>query len=396
MSQVLPTSLAAKHTNAALGEGAFWFGLVCLAASFVGILSIALARPGFSATEVFPALGVMALGGVIIFLQRSPSVALVVLVVGIELIGLSWYAHTIFIFQNAQVGDPRASSDTLFISFATTAIVMFGVTAGRVLPGITSVVIAYGLSTGTVVVLALMTEHEVVPDITATGITVVLVLMLSLVRISRRRARSIESDITRADNDDTAAMVRARAANRISALVHDTVLNELAVVSTRAAGPLPDEVRERIAESVARVAAEDARGDTVVLAGERLGGAVADAVDAARVQGLVVTVDGDIGAVGELTAPVAASLGLAVRQCLDNVAAHSGTDLAEVAVIAGDGVLTVMVVDSGRGFAENGVGTDRLGLRNSVRQRIAGIGGTVQIFTTEGVGTSVSMTVPTR
>ena len=394
MSQVLPTSLAAKHTNAALGEGAFWFGLVCLAASFVGILSIALVRPGFTAMAVFPALGVIALGGVIIFLQRSRSIPIVVLVVGIELIGLAWYAHAIFVFQNSQTGDPRATSDTLFISFATTAIVMFGVTAGRTLPGITSVTVAYGLSTGTVIVLALMTDHVVVPDITATGIFVVLVLVLSLVRVSRRRARSIEPDITQADNDDTAAMYRARAANRVSALVHDTVLNELAVVSTRAAGPLPDEVRDRIAESVARVAAEDARGDTAVLPGERLGGAVADAVDAARVHGLVVTVDGDIGAVSSLTPAVAAALGLAVRQCLDNVAAHSGTDLAEVAVIAGAGVITVMVVDSGRGFAENGVGSDRLGLRNSVRQRIAGVGGTVQIWTTEGVGTSVSMTVP--
>jgi len=396
MSQVLPASLAAKHTNAALGEGAFWFGLVCLGASFAGILSIALARPGFSAGAVFPALGVIAVGGVIVFLLRSPSIPLVVLVVVIETIGLAWYAYTIFAFQNTQADDPRPTSDTLFISFATTAIVMFGVTAGRVLPGIASVIVAYVLSTGTVITLALMTDHEVVPDITATGILVVLVLVLSLLRISRRRARAIEPDIAQADTDDTAAMYRARAANRVSALVHDTVLNELAVVSTRAAGPLPDDVRERIAESVARVAAEDARGDTAVLPGERLGGAVADAVDASRALGLVVTVDGDIGAVSALAPPVAVALGLAVRQCLDNVAAHSGTDLAEVAVIAGDGVLTVMVVDSGRGFAETGVGSDRLGLRNSVRQRIAGVGGTVQVWTTEGVGTSVSMTVPMR
>lgn len=394
MSQVLPAPLAAQHNDLALGDGAYWFGLVCLAASFVGIGSIALARPGFPAWAVFPALAVIAVGGTVLYLQRSRSIPVIVLVVGIVLGGLAWYAHTVFVYQNSQPADPRATSDTLFITLATTAVLMFGVTAGRVLPGITSVIIAYLLATGTIIVLALMTGHVVVPDVTATGVFVVLVLVLSLLRVSRRRARALEPDFMRADNDDTTAMLRERAANRVSALVHDTVLNELAVVSTREAGPVPDAVRERIAASIAHVVAENAQGNSDVGPGDRLGGAVADAVDAARVLGLAVTVDGDVAAVGELSPTVAAALGLAVRQCLENVAAHAGTDAAEVALIAGDQVLTVMVVDSGRGFQEDGVGPDRLGLRNSVRKRIEAVGGSVQVWTTQGIGTSVSMTVP--
>lgn len=394
MSQVLPAPLAAQHNNLALGDGAYWFGIVCLAAAFVGIGSIALARPGFPAWAVFPALGVMAVGGTILYRQRAHSIPLLVLVVGIELLGLAWYAHTVFVYQNSQPADPRAASDTLFITLATTAVLMFGVTAGRVLPGITSVIVAYVLATSTVIVLAFMTEHEVVPDVTATGVFLVLVLVLSLLRVSRRRARALEPDFVRADSDDSAAMLRERAANRVSALVHDTVLNELAVVSTREAGPVPDHVRERIAASIAHVVAENAQGNAEMRPGDRLGGAVADAVDAARVLGLAVTVDGDIAAVSALSPTVAAALGLAVRQCLENVFAHAGTDSAEVALIAGDRVLTAMVVDSGRGFHEEGVGPDRLGLRNSVRKRIEAVGGTVQVWTTEGVGTSVSMTVP--
>lgn len=394
MSQVLPAPLAAQYNNLALGDGAYWFGVVCLAASFVGIGSIALARPEFSAWAVFPALVVIGIGGTILHRQRARSIPLLVLVVGIELVGLAWYAHTVFVYQNSQSSDARAASDTLFITLATTAVLMFGVTAGRVLPGITSVIVAYALATVTVVVLALTTEHAVVPDVTATGVFLVLVLVLSLLRVSRRRARAIEPDFVRADNDDSVAMLRERAANRVSALVHDTVLNELAVVSTREAGPVPDNVRERIAASIATVVAENAQGNADVRPGDRLGGAVADAVDAARVLGLVVTVDGDVAAIGTLPPTVAAALGLAVRQCLENVAAHAGTDAAEVAIIAGDGVLTAMVVDSGSGFQENGVGPDRLGLRNSVRKRIEAVGGTVQVWTTQGVGTSVSMTVP--
>jgi signal transduction histidine kinase len=394
MSQVLPAPLAAKYNNLALGEGAYWFGLVCLAASVAGIGSIALAAPGFTGWAVFPALAIIGGGGTILYLQRSRSIPLLVLVVGVELLGLALYAHTVFVYQNSQPANPRSTSDTLFITLVTTAVLMFGVTAGRVLPGIASVIVAYVLATGTVVVLANVTHHEVVPDVTATGVFLVLVLVLSLLSVSRRRARAIEPDFVRADHDDSAAIMRERAANRVSALVHDTVLNELAVVSTRQAGPVPDNVRERIAASIADVMAENAQGSADVRPAERLGGAVAHAVDAARALGLVVTVEGDVASISALPPTVADALGLAVRQCLENVAAHAGTDVAEVAIIAGDGVLTAMVVDSGNGFQEHGVGPDRLGLRTSVRKRIEAIGGTVQVWTTQGVGTSVSMTVP--
>jgi len=54
----------------------------------------------------------------------------------------------------------------------------------------------------------------------------------------------------------------------------------------------------------------------------------------------------------------------------------------------------VMVIDSGSGFVEQSVGGDRLGLRQSIRGRIEGVGGSVQVWTTPGVGTSVSLTVP--
>jgi signal transduction histidine kinase len=55
---------------------------------------------------------------------------------------------------------------------------------------------------------------------------------------------------------------------------------------------------------------------------------------------------------------------------------------------------TVMVVDDGRGFDEQQTGSDRMGLRNSVRERIGRVGGDVQVWTSPGSGTSVMMSVP--
>jgi signal transduction histidine kinase len=88
------------------------------------------------------------------------------------------------------------------------------------------------------------------------------------------------------------------------------------------------------------------------------------------------------------------ALGLAVKQCLVNVLKHSGTTQAEVAVYGSEADVSVMVVDTGKGFMETETGADRLGLRNSVRRRIEAIEGTVQVWSTPGRGTSIMIRVP--
>jgi signal transduction histidine kinase len=52
------------------------------------------------------------------------------------------------------------------------------------------------------------------------------------------------------------------------------------------------------------------------------------------------------------------------------------------------------VVDGGSGFPVSAPAADRLGLRQSVGDRIARVGGTVDIYSSADVGTTVIMTVP--
>ena len=95
-----------------------------------------------------------------------------------------------------------------------------------------------------------------------------------------------------------------------------------------------------------------------------------------------------------LAPAVCRALGLAVAQCLTNVAVHSGTDRAEV-VVYGDGVdLTVMIIDDGVGFDAAATAPDRLGLKNSVEARTRRVGGSAQIWSSPGSGTSVMLRVP--
>ena len=58
--------------------------------------------------------------------------------------------------------------------------------------------------------------------------------------------------------------------------------------------------------------------------------------------------------------------------------------------------ITIMVADEGVGFDPAKVAGDRLGIRASIDARIAAVGGTVQIWSSPGSGTSIVMTVPVR
>jgi signal transduction histidine kinase len=197
--------------------------------------------------------------------------------------------------------------------------------------------------------------------------------------------------MSRAGRDDIAATEAARVEHITSALVHDTILNELAVIGTVAPGVLTHAAREHVRQSIHRLrpGAEYGITDSDVL-----GGDVAAAVEQARARGLAVTVGGEVTALDSLDPHTAEALGLAVLQCLTNVSAHAGIDHAELTVIATEAEVCVMVIDSGCGFVESEVDHDRLGVRRSVRGRIADVGGTVQLWTSPGAGSAVSMRVP--
>ena len=103
---------------------------------------------------------------------------------------------------------------------------------------------------------------------------------------------------------------------------------------------------------------------------------------------------GDLAVLGLLGPGRAAALDAAVAQCLINVARHAGVAEAELALGLGSGEVTVAVMDSGVGFDEREVPEDRIGLRTSIRARIEQEGGTVRLWSTKGIGTTIVLTVP--
>lgn len=82
----------------------------------------------------------------------------------------------------------------------------------------------------------------------------------------------------------------------------------------------------------------------------------------------------------------------ATREALTNVAKHAGVTTAEIVLGATTGELTVEVIDRGEGFdpADTRHG---IGLAQSIRQRVAEVGGDVDVTSVPGQGTSVRMTI---
>lgn len=240
-------------------------------------------------------------------------------------------------------------------------------------------------------------DHPLVLAWVTLGFVIALVLAVGR---STARSERIQPELLRSAREEHVTAYRAGIEAEAAAILHDTVLNHLNAIALAPAGPMDEHLARTMDSDVAMLtgrawlagdahAADDADAATAegVAAFERM-------LDEQRSAGLRVTVTGDPVSVARLDTRAMTAVLRAVGQCLANVTKHAGTDEAEVSVFD-DGVsCTVMVVDDGRGFDEQATGADRMGLRNSVRERIGRVGGEVQVWSSPGSGTSVMMSVP--
>ena len=389
MSLVFPNALAAKTTSLALAKGSFWFGIVCLSSVFVSLLAIQTERAGVRAWPVLLALLVLAALGVVVASDLGTRTAVYAAAAAVAFVTMTVY--TAVLLPNLRSFD---TTDAIFLSLPKIAIVVFGMVVARRFTGITAVVVAFLIAEVPVVAVSLIVGHGYAFDVPAFSCFAALVLIITLLKVSRRRTRASEPELSLASREDRVAAQAARAEHVSSAMVHDTILNELAVVGTTAPGTLSDTAKNQILRSLAVRRAGAARNPDATAA--VLGGDLAAAVEQAEALGLEVSVAGEVSAVESLHPRISVALSLAVLQCLTNVAAHAQTNSAELTVVATDDEVCVMVIDSGVGFVESEMHDDRLGLRQSVRGRIDAVGGSVQVWTSPGAGTAVSMLVPRR
>ena len=185
-------------------------------------------------------------------------------------------------------------------------------------------------------------------------------------------------------------------------LLHDTVLATLTLLAHSGVGVSPIALQKQ--------AGDDAR----LLRQLRLGGlpnprssgiyslesatvlTLGDTLDAVRQRfermGLTVKWHGS-GQV-QLHSNVLDSFLLALSECLENVRRHSGVDHADVTITDDDTTVRAMVTDTGVGFDLGQVGSERLGVAESVIARLRDVGGNARLFSSTGAGTTVVLEVP--
>jgi signal transduction histidine kinase len=296
-------------------------------------------------------------------------------------------------------GDPGIVEHSPYlVNRPALALVLVGIPATRALGGI-----AWSLLGFAVAVVAGVGAFAIVGMAFRPGFGPLMVL--GLTAIAYLTLAAIQTRIrNRVPNfDDLESETRALEhgedlARRTTAVVHDTLLNDLAVVMN-APDRIDERTRQRLLADLETLRGADwiraSEADELPAEDAGLRNELARIASEFQWRGLSLHVTGSARAHHVLAAPVADALLAAVRAALENVVRHSGVTTAEVEVIADPDQVTMMVTDRGAGFDPANVAPDRLGLRASVIERMEAVGGRVRVWSAPGEGTSVVISAPT-
>ncbi|MFF9563522.1 sensor histidine kinase [Leifsonia sp. NPDC014704] len=409
MSLGLPSHLARPANSRALATAARWAGLICLAAAVVNVGTASLVDG--NVTSWVTLLVLMPMVALLLALARGRTAGLTIAYLLVGTVCTYFYVVALF------TSTPAYTDTNLFVvALPVVAMTLVGGTGTGALAGILWATLGFALAEAAVILGAATTGRAYIPDAISLGAYLLLVGVLTYDGLTRGTRSRAQAALHRAVRDARLVDLRRELLAASTADLHDTVLSELVAVAGAQPGPLDERLARRIDADLSGLAAVPT-ADGVGVAGvpgaagvarvpqvARLAGIrEADpwydselhrAIEAARDEGLTVDISGDRTAYTTLGDDARRALGLAVRQCLVNVVRHSGSPSAEVALSAGSGSLSVMVVDGGSGFPTSAPAADRLGLRQSVGDRIARVGGTVDIYSSADVGTTVILTVP--
>jgi signal transduction histidine kinase len=383
---VLPLREAAVTARAALVTGASALSLVLLVVLAVLGVILVVAQPG--SLVPWAPLPLLPLAVCCIAAWRMPSMPVAGCVGIAALLAASLAALTVATAQSPTLAPAGTAGFTL--SMATNLAVLVGVTADRWTRGIVGALVGFALGEGTIALTALAIGLPYRLDVPPIAITLGVVVAYALVPLARRRARRGTARLQEADRRTRARRLREVEGRESIALLHDTLLGELAVLANREPGPLAETESARIAASLETSAvlpllhAEPADPE----------GVAAWLVSIGAAGGVRVRLEGDLAALDAMPEPAHSALRAALEQCVVNVVRHAGVSEAWLAAAASAHELSVTVVDEGVGFDPDAVPHDRLGLSESVRGRLERCGGAVRVWSSPGAGTSVHLTVP--
>lgn len=195
--------------------------------------------------------------------------------------------------------------------------------------------------------------------------------------------------------NDAVAEARAAAAREaeradIGRHLHDSVLQTLALIQRDADDPQKVTISARRQERELRDWLFGAASSSALGFDEGLRRAGASVEERFGVSVDVVVV-GDAEPSDAVSGLIAAA-----GEAMTNAARHAGVSEIDVYGESTGGALAVYVRDRGSGFDPDSVPPDRRGVKSSIIERIAGLGGDATVKSSVGTGTEWTMTVPTE
>ncbi|MDR7302047.1 MacS family sensor histidine kinase [Haloactinomyces albus] len=224
--------------------------------------------------------------------------------------------------------------------------------------------------------------------------------MDTLLHIGTGLLLGLASDTARSSTERLSRALRAEAATaereRLARSIHDSVLQVLARVRKRGLelggeaanlGQLAGEQEIALRSLMAAAPAESTEHGETDLAAQL------QVLGTAKVQVSVPATP------VLLPAPTASELFAVVREALDNVDRHAGADAAAWVLLEDLGnEIVASVRDNGPGIPEGRLAAaesqGRMGVAQSIRGRVAGLGGAVTLDTAPGEGTEWEMRIP--
>lgn len=403
----LPPHLAARTTSTAVARAGHAAAAVCLVAVGLVVLSIQAYLPQ---VIVWPALVVLIPMVVLLaLLERNPSVFIAASYLIIGGLCVVWYS----LIASTQLNTPVANDDFTIMLLKLALILVIGVSP-NITTSIAWTTAGYVIGEGASAVAIVWLGSPWTFDVVIFVAWFIVIGLLGVLRADLLSGRHAQTELYRAAREEMLADVRRGFEQRATALLHDTVLNQLAVVTT-STGSLSEPVRASIrhdlevivgqewfdlSDSVAADDAANAAGGPGIAAldvpraprAERL----RTAIDEAAAGAVTVAVEGDPEVLDRLDAETFDEFRRAVAQCIANVRRHAGIDTADVVLGGSADDVSAMVVDAGCGFNVDARTDSRLGVATSIVGRLETVGGSATVWSHPGRGTSVLLRVPTR
>ncbi len=284
---------------------------------------------------------------------------------------------------------------TVALAIGTAATLALALPARQSLTAAAALLVAYLVGITSTLMLGPVVITAVAANAAAlVGVPIALVVLARTLRAADRRTAAAETELAEARAALVAADRRENERSRQYRLLHDTVLSTLSALSRGTMRPEQPEVRQRLVTDADYLRGLIATSGSA--AGMRLVGDLAALRRDHTAAGL--RIHQHLADVPDLLPEeVCVAISAAIREALNNVARHSGTSEAWVTITGGPaeqpGSVSVLITDQGQGFDPAGV-RPGIGLSQSITARLAEVGGSADVDSEPGQGTTVELRWP--